>query len=540
VVGHGGGAAGDAFYNMGVLAGGGGEISSGGSGALDIQGTGGAAGGFRNYGVQVGGPFSVIGSAGGNVTIVGTGGGRDGAYDNYGVDVSGGGLITAGGTGSVTVIGTGGSGASYEFGVYVQDTATLITSSGGDVSVTGYGGDGNGIVNRGIWVNWGQIRAGGTGDTNVLGQGGNGTGGSNLGVYVVGNTGIIASSGGDVNVTGIGGGSGNGANYGVILNSAGRIRAEGAGNLMIDGTAGAKSAVSIYNFGVWIIGTSSISSTGGTVKIDARGTGTAEAFRMEGSGRIGSFGGDITISADSVNMIGTSVTVDSGAGTTIIQPLSAGTKIDLGGADVLTGSVLTLGLSSAELNSITAGRLIIGRDDIATGTVTVSSAVSPLNANALTVTTARDIVVNANLTGGAQGLTLRANQQATTTAENFDGIRVLSGARVTTLGNGAVSLAGRGGDVSGLFNAGVTVWGAGSTVTSSGGPVEDVGRAGGIAASSNNYGVLLAYAGLISAGDTGSVVVSGTGGGGTGSSNLGIFVDAVGSAIRSGGGSVSV
>jgi hypothetical protein len=126
------------------------------------------------------------------------------------------------------------------------------------------------------------------------------------------------------------------------------------------------------------------------------------------SGAISSGGNaDITLTTDSHVGDG-SESINAGTGTVTIRNRSAGTLVNLGGADVLSGSPLTLGLSSAELNRITAGQVIVGRNDAsASGNITVSSAVSPTGAANVTLLTGGDIAINAGL-GATTQLTLTA------------------------------------------------------------------------------------------------------------------------------------
>ena len=88
----------------------------------------------------------------------------------------------------------------------------------------------------------------------------------------------------------------------------------------------------------------------------------------------------------------------------------------------------------------------------------------PANARGLRVITARDIIVNANLTGGSGGLSLSANQQATPKNANFVGVTVQSGAVVSA--TGAVTVSGTGGSASGSDNYGVKVRDTNSSITS--------------------------------------------------------------------------
>ena len=71
-------------------------------------------------------------------------------------------------------------------------------------------------------------------------------------------------------------------------------------------------------------------------------------------------------------------TIDVGDNKLTVRPKTFGTRIDLGGADVHTGSLLALGLDDAELNRFTAVKLIIGNS--VSGAVTLSAAIVTLSA----------------------------------------------------------------------------------------------------------------------------------------------------------------
>ncbi len=542
---------------------------TGGSGGLVLranQQSTATAGNFT--GIEVNG-VTVTTMGDGSVMIAGTGG-SGGSQDNHGVLVRSGGVITSGGTGTVNVNGTGGS-ATFGFcqGVFVTGTNSTITSGGGNVVVTGQGGL-TGGDNIGVRVTGSSQITSGGGTVTVTGTGGSGNLGPNPGVRLF--DAKIASGGGDVRVIGNGGGSGAGnVDPGVYI-IGGSVTAAGSGTVTIEGTGGgATDGNQNYGIDFQSLGTpgSMIGSSGGAIHITGVGRNSSEAVRLAGPVVSGN-NAAITITADSVNILTGSGSINSGTGTTTIQTRTAGTRIDLGGADVLSGSPLTLGLTSDELNRITAGNLVIGRNDIATGTVTVSSAVAPTNATALEAISARDIVVNANLTGGAGGLTLSANQQATSSSGNFKGILV-SGSTVTTTGGGSVLLQGRGGDSGsendgvrvnsggvvtgsgtvtvegqggssdGTNNEGVFVLDANSTITSNGGDVSVTGRggSGGGPGGGGHFGVDVSFAGSISAGGSGSVTVVGFGGSGE-TENIGVFVLGADSTITSSGGSVSV
>src|SRR5207253_4823302 len=63
--------------------------------------------------------------------------------------------------------------------------------------------------------------------------------------------------------------------------------------------------------------------------------------------------------------------IDAGAGIVFLAPLQFGTNIDLGGPDALN----TLGLTQAELNTVTAGILRVGAL-FATNNLTVTAAIT--------------------------------------------------------------------------------------------------------------------------------------------------------------------
>ncbi len=82
---------------------------------------------------------------------------------------------------------------------------------------------------------------------------------------------------------------------------------------------------------------------------------------------------DVTLTADKMDLVGTVASVSTGVVT--VQPFSAGQLINLGSTSDAAAN--TLELSDAELDNITTGKLIIGRDDAsAAGTITVSQVVS--------------------------------------------------------------------------------------------------------------------------------------------------------------------
>ncbi len=265
----GGGAAGSGASgstNYGVAVTNGGQLTTGGSASLTVNGTGGGFGNgttASNYGVFANGTQLVssnstyvratISTGGsGNLIINGTGGGSAGSgSSNYGIGVAGGALITAGGaTSAVTLSGQGGGlSAQQNYGVQITGgNATVgnstVTSGGGNVSVTGCGPlNSSGSNQHGVVLGSnGILSSGGNGSVTVTGTGGTGdvgtSGNGHVGVQVSGAT--LTSGGiGAVLVTGTGGGSGaRVGNYGVQVNSAGVISGGTGASVTVLGTGG--------------------------------------------------------------------------------------------------------------------------------------------------------------------------------------------------------------------------------------------------------------------------------------------------------------
>lgn len=175
----------------------------------------------------------------------------------------------------------------------------------------------------------------------------------------------------------------------------------------------------------------------------------------------------------------------------------------------------------------------------------------------LSVTAARSIQLGA---GSAMmtthgNLTLSANQQVSPTAGNFAAIHV-NGGTVRSLGTGAVSLTGLGGDIggnnygvylnggaqvlggttgeltitgyggagSGPINAGIVVSDFGTLVSSLGGNVILSGSGGNALTSDGSSGVLVTGSSTITSGTGASVTIVGLGGAGDNYNNRGVFI----------------
>ena len=315
---------------------------------------------------------ATIASTTGDISFNGRGGNASTGQD--GVRITGGAVVGSGTTGTITIQGTGGAGSgSQNVGVLIN--SGTVTSGGGNNVVIGTGGGGT-TDNFGVWITGtGQINPGGSATVLVTGTGGTGSGASHYGVYLSSTSAKITSSGGSVSVIGQGGSASAIDLVGVDVND-GSISAEGAGTLTVQGIAGLGGSGSL-------------------------------AVNVHGSGQVSTKGtGSVTVIADSL-AIQSTATIKAGASgnsTVTIRPYTAGTNINIGGADVLSGSK-TLGITDAELDRVTAAKIIIGSDSsmsypgVTTGTVSVSAAIQHSGDADFSVATARDIIFSSGARG---------------------------------------------------------------------------------------------------------------------------------------------
>jgi mucin-19 len=405
----GAGGSGPGTFNYGLIIDGADSQITSGGGAVEVngQGGGGAGSGSQNNGIRLANAGRITSGGTGTVTVNGTGGTGTGS-DIYGIVIAAAGQITSGGAGKVSVSGAGGSGpGTFNYGLIIDGANSQITSGGGAVEVSGQGGGGagSGSQNHGIrLVNEGRITSGGSGTVTVTGTGGTGTGSDNYGLEIRGANTQITSSGGAVLVTGTGGGTATPFNYGVLVAAGGVITNAGTGaaaTVTVVGQGGNTSGAAGGNYGIYLDGSNTqITSSGGAVSVTGIGNQNSEAMRIQSNAAITSGNNaDITVVADGINLIAPGF-ITSGTGTTTIRPRTTGTRINLGGADVLTGSPLTLGLTDSELDQVTTGTLILG--DANSGNLTVSAAISRPSATNVQLRSGGDVTFheNFNTNGG--------------------------------------------------------------------------------------------------------------------------------------------
>src|SRR6185312_7771844 len=140
------------------------------------------------------------------------------------------------------------------------------------------------------------------------------------------------------------GSTGSGVNDQAIYNT-GQIAAGGTGNVVVNATGRSTGG---GGQGVLVRSIASISANNGTVTVTGAAAANNFGVDFESGGRIfTSTNNAISLTTDSFDMPA-GASINSGSGPTTIVERTAGTLINLGGADVLSGSPLTLGLSAAE------------------------------------------------------------------------------------------------------------------------------------------------------------------------------------------------
>ncbi|RLS33683.1 MAG: hypothetical protein DWH80_00040 [Planctomycetota bacterium] len=320
----------------------------------------------------------------GNIVVTGRGGNDAATGSHIGIALVNGSFINASGTGAVTLMGTGGVGNGLDAGVHVE--ASQVTAVSGGITVTGNANTtATGDYNIGIRVLFGgQIKATGSGGVTINGTGAGGAN-NNWGVSVEAANSMISVVDGTLSITGTGSANSSGGfNVGVLVDNGAELKSTGSGNLNIAGTGGTGGNPYAIMLG----------STGmGTITTSA-GTGS---LTLVGDG----------ISIDVVN----GSNINAGTNLVTLKQKTNGTLINLGGADVLSGSPLTLGLTDTELDRITAGTVQIG--DASSGAITVSAVISRAASTNLVLTTGGSITVNEGLATHGGSLTLSATNGIT-------------------------------------------------------------------------------------------------------------------------------
>ncbi|MBE9116149.1 CHAT domain-containing protein [Lusitaniella coriacea LEGE 07157] len=319
-----------------------------------------------------------INARGGNIVL--SGDGADGGNNKRGLQIAQNSTISTMGDGNITMTGTGGDGGNNNQGIRVDGT---VRTENGDISLNGTG-NGAGTNNQGILVrSTGLVETTGEGAINLTGNGGNGTD-FNQGIRV---DGTVRTENGDISLNGTGNGAGTN-NSGISLRDDATVEATGNGEIVLNGIGSPTGSAN--SEGIFVSGNSTI--RGGDGEVVLRGTSTTNAgIRLQGSvegrgsidfegialnpqagivvqgGEIEGLGdGDVTLAANEIEFSGAPEI--SGGGALIMQPISEGLDVTVGG----NIQDERLNLSANELDAVRGGfeEIIIGRED-GSGTITV-------------------------------------------------------------------------------------------------------------------------------------------------------------------------
>lgn len=167
---------------------------------------------------------------------------------------------------------------------------------------------------------------------------------------------------------------------------------------------------------------------GGTIALTAGGVLTLTAAAATAA--VISNGGDITFTADAMTI---DRAVDAGAGCVILQPLTAGTPIDLG-----TETAGSLSITNTEINQITAGVIRVG--STSAGAITVSQPINLTTSPNLALRSGAAIaegaagtltVTNLGVEAGATATLNNANAVGQLAATAPGGFSFMNGAALT-------------------------------------------------------------------------------------------------------------
>jgi hypothetical protein len=469
-------------------------VSSTGSGDLLFEGRGGNVGGFK-----------------------------------HGILVQNGSKVESIATGTIAFNGNGGNGTSEgNFGVWITDANTNITSVNGAIQITGKGGDSAVSSNGGIFVGDGAIvESTGASDGATITL--DGTGGTSthhsLGVWLSGVNTKVTSISGAIDILGHGGTGTVATAYGFYISGGALVESTGivdGATITIEGTGG---TATYGNYGIWLSANSKVTSVSGAIELIGQGGQGASSpgILADFSGfTIASTGtANITLTSDEIEL-DPNVSVNAGANTVTLKTKTTdGTvEINLGESDDSS-----LGLSDAELDRITAGKIIIG-DAATPNTITVSDAIEHAGDADFEVLTARNIVFESGSSWTTQDgdLSFTANRQSIATTGDFVGV-ALAGASLTTSGSGQILLKGRGGNAE-LYSYGISVL-SGSIIQStsalSGAGTIDIDGRGG-SGSFFNVGVIIGGTDTEITSIVGNITITGRGGDGAGSANYGVGI----------------
>ena len=327
-----------------------------------------------------------------------------------------GGNITLGG-------GSAGTGADFAIGNATNPNGVLLngaslSSAGGDITLRGkssadasyydYRSDGvrlrDADANVNINSGTGKISITGISQTTYA-DSGNGVEIGTYGVPTYATTLTTSNSTASaINITGTGSSSNTPTNSnGVLLSAKASILSTNASGGTINLVGNGNKQGGVYTF----VGARVLSAKGDINITGSATTDKLNSIALRGA-KLGYDTTDITTSSANINLTSDAMAIETNSalkttGTVNLVNKTAGTKIDIGGNDVAAATA-TLGLTNAELNTITASKLVIG--SASAGDMTVSSVVTTsATSGDVSLLTGGNLSINAALTVGETGAT---------------------------------------------------------------------------------------------------------------------------------------
>jgi hypothetical protein len=511
----GGGGFDDSDGNTGIIIDGSIETTAAESGEISLRGNG-AVGANRddnNRGIEIRG---LVTTAGGDINIVATGGGG-GSVDsdsNLGLRIGslGSGTVRSSG-GAIQITATGGDGRDRNQGVVIEEGGVIEVGASLVIDATG---SGNGSDNYGVEISEGNGQVGrivGTaGDVSITGRASvDGIGGATRGVTLISGATAIETTTGDVVVVGVGGGASGSHNQGIYIAEGTSVETV-TGAISFNGTGG--SSENDGNDGVEIAGV--VATDAGDILITGVGTGSG----FDADNNIGvQIVNQVTSSSGSVTLHGTGGGIGGDAFNDGVRFETVGTSVSAGGGISVTGiggaaRAGNVGIRIPAVSTlVSSGPILLnGTGGAGTGAENISN-IGVLISGTITATSNASVTLRG--TGGS--------------AENLNVGVEIDGAEISAVA-GDIVIDGTGGG-SGVSNEGTRIKGA-ANVGSTNGRLTLRGT-GSESATTLNHGVNILDADVSLAAGNG-VVIQGFGRG-TGDENVGVFLGASGFELRSPG-----
>ncbi|MCT7983775.1 CHAT domain-containing protein [Laspinema sp. A4] len=500
-------------YTDGVILLGNNTVSTGGTGTIELIGIVNSNGLEENDGIFL--QESTLRSEQGNIRLFGRGSGT--RNSNSGIDVEGSNIEST--SGGITIEGIGGNGLTENRGIFVRHTpdtvpiTTIIKSENGDITLIGTGGgNGTGASNSGVSLQ-GSIRLESTGGAiAITGTGGTGT---NLNTGIVIDTGTTISGNGDITLNGTGGKGTGQYNQGVTLEGGNRLESRD-GAIAIEGTGGTGT---LGNLGIFVDSTTLFAN--GDITLTGNG---GDGTEQQNAG-VGLTGSIVESKGGAIAIEGT-----GGAGTHENIGIGINNNTTLFG----NGNIILTGIAGEGTGQVNRGVRLLGgsRIESTRGAIAITgTGGSGTNNN-------EGILVDNNTTISGNGDITLTGTGGNGTEQGNIGVSFQNGSRVQSTG-GAIAIEGTGGtgtnDNEGIFvNTNTTVLGNGDiTLTGKGGGTGEL-----------NPGVTILDGSVVES-TGGAIAITGTGGTGT-NGNTGIFIGTnpenteTNTTIKSGNGNITL